>query len=131
MRKIIGVVAAVLLFAGSPAHAAPPTAEVEILWTLLVAKGAAVDVSYGVTCPDGFTGTTKVTITQVRDDGLLATGATTEELACGALGMARVTASVLGAPFERGRARLSMLVTGCNGPACFGVPIDQNIRIEK
>lgn len=130
--RIIGVIATALLVAvlgASPAQAATPT--VEILWTLIVAKGAAVDVSYGVTCPDGFTGTTTVSITQTRDDGLLAGGTTSEELACGALGMARVTASVLGAPFERGRAQLSMLVTGCDSLECFAVPINRNVRIEK
>ncbi|WP_127503209.1 hypothetical protein [Actinoplanes solisilvae] len=125
MRKIVAILSAALLtivLDAAPARAAGP--EVEILWTLLVAKGAAVDVSYGVTCPEDTTGTVTVSIAQVRDDGLLAGGTTTEELDCGALAMARVTASVLGAPFERGRASLSMLVTG-------GPPFTANVRLTK
>jgi len=136
MRRFLAVALSALTITAlgaGPARAAA-TAEVEVFWTLLVARGAAVDVSYGVTCPAGFTGTTTVTITQVRDDGLLAGGTTAEELTCdgtGFLEMSRVTASVLGAPFERGRASLSMLLSGCDAQACFSAPINQNTRLQN
>jgi hypothetical protein len=130
-RPFIATALSVLAFAAfgtAPAQAAP-TATVEVFWTFLVARGVAVDVGYAVDCPAGVTGTVDVAVTQVRDDGLTASGASTEALDCGMPGMQRVTASVTGAPFERGRATLTMLVSGCDDHGCFTVPISRNTRL--
>jgi len=129
MRKMIATaLAAVLLIALSPAPArAGATTGIEVFWTTLAARGAAVDVNFGITCPADVDGTATVSVTQTRDDGLIASGITVDEFACrngGILNISRVTASVLGAPFERGRARLTMLVTG-------SAPINQNTRLTN
>ena len=131
MRKMIATaLAAVLLIALSPAPAragAGATTGIEVFWTTLAARGAAVDVNFGITCPADVDGTATVSVTQTRDDGLIASGITVDEFACrngGILTISRVTASVLGAPFERGRARLTMLVTG-------SAPINQNTRLTN
>jgi hypothetical protein len=129
MRRIMTVIACALLLATLaplPARAAAAN-EVELFWTTLAARGAAVDVNYGITCPDDFTGTATASVVQTRDDGLIASGVTFDELSCrggGVLHITRITASVLGAPFERGRARLTMLVTGA-------APISQNVRLQN
>ncbi|WP_250007798.1 hypothetical protein [Actinoplanes sp. M2I2] len=118
----------VLLTALSPAPArADAGAEIGLLGTTLAARGAAVDVNYSVTCPADITGTATVSVTQTRDDGLIASGTAIDELTCrngGVLHITRVTATVGGAPFERGRARLTMLVTGA-------APINQNTRLQN
>ncbi|MCY1142325.1 hypothetical protein OWR29_30380 [Actinoplanes sp. Pm04-4] len=129
MRKImVTALSAVLLLALGPTAArAAATTEIEVFWTTLVARGAAVDVNFGITCPADVDGAVTVAITQTRDDGLIASGTTTEDFSCrngGILNISRVTASVLGAPFERGRARLTMLVTGA-------APISQNVRLQN
>jgi hypothetical protein len=129
MRRIMAVLVPALLLmvlAPLPARAGASTT-VEVFWTTLVARGAAVDVNFGITCPADVDGTATVAITQTRDDGLIASGTTTEDFSCrngGILNITRVTASVLGAPFERGRARLTMLVTGA-------APISQNVRLQN
>jgi hypothetical protein len=130
-RPIIAIALSVLAFAAfgtAPAQAAP-TSTVDVFWTSLVARGAAVDVAYAVDCPDGVTGTVDVALTQLRDDGLTASGTSTEALDCGAPGLQRVTASVTGAPFTRGRATLTMLVSGCDDQGCFTVPLSRNTRL--
>jgi hypothetical protein len=130
MRKIIATaLAAALLLALSPApaRAGAATTGIEVFWTTLAARGAAVDVNFSITCPADVDGTATVSVTQTRDDGLIAGGTTIDEFDCrngGILNISRVTASVLGAPFERGRARLTMLVTGA-------APINQNVRLQN
>ncbi len=112
--------------------AAPaPAATVELFWTALVSRGAAVDVAYGVTCPAGSTGTVEVSLTQLRDDGLTASGTGTAVLTCGFPDTERVTASIAGAPFTRGPATLTMLVSGCDGPDCFTVPVNRTVRLRN
>jgi hypothetical protein len=129
MRKMIATALAVaLLIALGPAPArAAATTGIEVFGTTLAARGAAVDVNFGITCPADVDGTATVAVTQTRDDGLTASGVVVDEFSCrngGILNIARVTASVLGAPFERGRARLTMLVTGA-------APINQNVRLQN
>ena len=129
MRRIMTVIASTLLLialAPLPARAAA-TNTIEVFWTTLVARGAAVDINYGITCPADFTGTATASVTQTRDDGLIASGAVVDEVSCsngGVLHITRVTAGVLGAPFERGRARFTMVVTGA-------APITQNVRLTS
>lgn len=129
LRKIIAMaLSATLLTAVGPTAArAAATNEVGLFSTSLAARGAAVDVNYSVTCPADFTGTATVSLTQTRDDGLIAGGVIVDDLACsngGVLHITRVTATVLGAPFERGRARLTLVVTGAD-------PINQNTRLTN
>jgi hypothetical protein len=132
-RPIIATALSVLTFAAlgaTPAQAAP-TATVEVTFTFLVARGAAVDVAYGVDCPAGVTGTVDVAITQLRDDGLTASGTSTEALECGFPAMQRVTASITGAPFKRGKATLTILASGCDDQGCFTVPLSRNTRLTN
>ncbi|MET0417771.1 MAG: hypothetical protein ABW022_17325 [Actinoplanes sp.] len=131
MRRLIAAALTALCLAtlgAAPAHAAP-TVTVDVLWTSLVSRGAAVDVAFGVTCPAGFTGTVDVALHQVRADGLVASGAEVAELACGMLDTQRVLASITGAPFTRGKATLTMLVSGCDGQECFTFPLNRSTRI--
>ncbi|MCO8276642.1 hypothetical protein M1L60_39295 [Actinoplanes sp. TRM 88003] len=129
MRKIIATaLSAVLILALGPAPArADASTEIQLFWTTLAARGAAVDVNFGITCPVDVDGTATVAITQTRDDGLTASGTGFDEFSCrngSILNITRVTASVLGAPFERGSARLTMVVTGA-------APINRNVRLTS
>ncbi len=132
-RPIIATALSVLTFAAlgaAPAQAAP-TATVDVIFTFLVARGAAVDVAYGVDCPAGVTGTVDVALTQIRDDGLTASGTSTEALECGFPAMQRVTAGIAGAPFKRGRATLTIVVSGCDDQGCFTLPLTRNTRLTN
>jgi hypothetical protein len=134
----LSTLAAITLTTGlatSPARAAypPSTATVQILMTTLVARGAAVDVSFAVDCPAGFTGSTVVSVAQVHD-GLTATGTARKALNCvgtGQLYLQRVTADITGAPFARGKATLAMQVVGCDASDCFSTPLNESIRITR
>ena len=143
MRRRLAATAALatLSFAAlgtTPAPAAAPApasadASVEVMWTVIVARGAAVDVSYSYTCPAGVTARSTATLTQVRADGLTARGTDVADVACtggGFLEMQRITAGIAGAPFERGPATLSLRMTGCDGTDCFDVRVDQKTRIK-
>ncbi|GAA0499551.1 hypothetical protein Ade02nite_82800 [Paractinoplanes deccanensis] len=113
---------------------APPTATIDVLWTTIAARGAAVDVAFGVSCPAGFTGTVTVSVAQARDDGLQAHGTAVTDLACvgsALLYTQRVTATVTGAPFERGKATLAMQVVACDETECFSTPLNGTTRITK
>ncbi|SNY56283.1 hypothetical protein [Paractinoplanes atraurantiacus] len=125
---IAPVLAAALLLA-------PPAATIDVLWTTIAAKGAAVDVAFGVACPEGFTGTATVSVAQARpSDGLPARGTAVTALTCSGTGLLytqRVTADVTGAPFERGRATLAMQVVACDERGCFSTPLNQTIRVTK
>ena len=133
-RRLAAAALSALSFAAlgaTPARAAD--ASVEVMWTLIVARGAAVDVSYSYTCPAGVTARSTATLTQVRADGLTAHGTDVADVACagdGLLEMQRITASITGAPFERGPATLSLRMTGCDGADCFDVRVDQRTRIK-
>ncbi|MEU8813041.1 hypothetical protein [Actinoplanes sp. NPDC048796] len=113
----------------------PPVATIDLLWTTIAARGAAVDVAFGVACPEGFTGTATVTVAQARpSDGLLAQGTGVKELTCSGPGLLytqRVTASITGAPFERGKATLAMQVVVCDEQGCASTPLNQQIRITR
>ncbi|XVV10388.1 hypothetical protein ACQP2X_36915 [Actinoplanes sp. CA-131856] len=113
----------------------PPAATIDVLWTTLAARGAAVDVAFGVECPEGFTGTATVTVAQARpSDGLLAQGSAVTALTCSGTGLLytqRVTATITGAPFERGRATLAMQVVACDDEECLSTPLNRDIRITK
>ena len=117
----------------APAQAAGG-ADIEVLWTLIVARGAAVDVAYGIDCPAGYTGTVTVSLAQVRDDGLRAGGTAVADLTCtgtGVLDTQRVTASITGAPFTRGRATLAMQAVACDDRDCFSTPVNRSTRIKN
>ena len=116
----------------APAHAAG--AEVDLLWTVLVARGAAVDVAYGIDCPAGYSGTVTFSLAQVRGDGLRAGGTAVADLVCGGTGLPdtqRVTASITGAPFTRGRATLAMQVVACDDQDCFSTPVNRTTRLTN
>lgn len=133
MRRLIAIaVAAALsvLAVAVPAQAAPAPAGAEIFWTSLIARGAAVDVAFGATCPEGSTGTVEVAVTQVRDDGLTARGSQTAVLTCGVPDTQRVLADITGAPFTRGPATLTMLLSGCDDTGCFTLPITRTVRLR-
>lgn len=138
MRRRIAVVSALSaaffsLFGAVPALAAAD-ADVDVMWAVRVARGAAVDVSYGLTCPAGYNATVTVSLNQVRSDGLRASGTVTEDLTCNGtsfLEMARVTASINGAPFQPRKATLAILATGCNDQDCFVVPVNQEIQVQN
>lgn len=137
MRRRIAVVSALSaavfsLFGAVPALAAAD-AKIDVLWALRVARGAAVDVTYGLTCPAGYQATVTVSLNQVRSDGLRASGTVTEDVTCtGApfLELARVTAGINGAPFQPRKATLAILATGCNDQDCFAVPVNQEIQVQ-
>ena len=127
--------ASALLPGAAPARAdyPPGTATVTLFQTTLAARGAAVDVNFGVTCPAGATGFTSVTITRTHD-GLIATGTAIAPLTCldgGQLMLQRVTATIGGAPFTKGNATLTLRVAGCDTVDCFTTSLDQNIKITK
>ncbi|MFF5078763.1 hypothetical protein ACFY36_17050 [Actinoplanes sp. NPDC000266] len=113
----------------------PPPATVDVLWTTLAARGAAVDVAFGVECPAGSTGTATVTVAQARpSDGLLAQGTAVTALTCSGTGLLytqRVTASITGAPFERGKATLAMQVVVCDSQECLSTPLNRTVRITR
>ncbi|WP_460885249.1 hypothetical protein [Paractinoplanes abujensis] len=116
-----------------PAHAAAD-ATIDVMFAFRVARGAAVDVSYGITCPADYRATVTVSLDQVRKDGLRASGTVTEQLTCagtGVLEMGRVTANIGGAPFQVGSATLAVLATGCNNQDCFVVPVNQEIHVQN
>lgn len=147
MRRIVlGLSIAVALiglpvapaFAVAPAAPATPaattattatTATIQLLSTTLVAKGAAVDISYAVDCPAGYAGSTTVSVTQPQ-----ASGTAVDELTCtgtGLLYLQRVTADVRGGPFERGKATLTMWAVACDSGGCFSTPFDATVRLTK
>ncbi|MBU2666761.1 hypothetical protein KOI35_24940 [Actinoplanes bogorensis] len=135
LRKVLTAVLALatVMFVAAPARAdEPATAQITVFWTSLVARGVAVDVSFGVSCPAGFTGTATVSVTQTRDDGLSASGQVTDDLVCTGTGrpeLSRPTAVVTGAPFDRGGARLDIVIAGCDGSTCFTTPLRQHTRL--
>jgi hypothetical protein len=118
--------------AAVPAKAAP-AATIDVLFTTIVARGAAVDVAFGITCPEGFTGTATVSLAQVRNsDGLHAQGSAVTDVTCsgtGLLYMQRVTADITGAPFARGKATLAMQVVACDDQTCFSTPLNRTTKI--
>ncbi|MBM2623353.1 hypothetical protein JIG36_48440 [Actinoplanes sp. LDG1-06] len=138
MRRRIALASVLSAFAfasigAAPAYAAAD-ATIDVMWAFRVARGAAVDVSYGITCPAGYQATVTVSLDQVRKDGLRASGTVTEQLTCagtGVLEMGRVTASVTGAPFQAGKATLAILATGCDDQDCFAVPVNQDIHVQN
>ncbi|MBU2666759.1 hypothetical protein KOI35_24930 [Actinoplanes bogorensis] len=137
MRKLLAIVLALvtIAFVAAPARADETAgAQIDVFWTTLVARGVAVDVNFGVTCPAGFTGTATVSVTQTRDDGLLAGGKVTDDQLCtgsGKLEISRATAAVTGAPFERGGAKLEIVIAGCDGATCFTTPLRQHTRLQN
>jgi hypothetical protein len=132
MRRIVlalSIVVAMLAAWSLPAAAAEPVATIQVLSATLVAKGAAVDISYAVDCPAGYTGSTTVAVTQPP-----AHGTAVDELICGGTGLLylqRVTADVTGAPFSRGRATLTMQAVACDSVGCFTTPLNETVRIDK
>ncbi|NMO56331.1 hypothetical protein HH310_34790 [Actinoplanes sp. TBRC 11911] len=131
MRRVVpvlSIVVALVAAQAAPATAAP-AATIQILTTTLVAKGAAVDVAYAVDCPAGYSGTTALDVAQPQ-----AHGTATDELTCtgtGLLYLQRVTADVTGAPFERGKATLTMRAVACNGTDCFSTPLQATVKLAK
>ncbi|MBL7261296.1 hypothetical protein [Paractinoplanes lichenicola] len=138
MRRRIALASALSAFAFASLGAAPAQAAADAtvspMFAFRVARGAAVDVSYGITCPAGYNATVTVSLDQVRKDGLRASGTVTEQLTCagtGVLEMGRVTAHISGAPFQVGKASLAILATGCNDQDCFVVPVNQEIQVQN
>ncbi len=134
-RLMVAATLAALFFTAlgpAPARAAA-TADIGVMWAFLVARGAGVDISYSMTCPEGFTGTVTASLSQVRKDGLVASGTAVDQLNClgsGTLEMVRVTASIGGAPFRPIKATLAIQVVGCDDQECFSVPVNQDVQIQ-
>jgi hypothetical protein len=108
---------------------AAPAATIQILSTTLVAKGAAVDISYAVDCPAGYSGSTALDVTQPQ-----AHGTATDELTCtgtGLLYLQRVTADITDAPFARGKATLTMQAMACSGADCISTPYQATVKITR
>ena len=131
MRRIVVLALSIVasLIPAPALAAAEPVATIQILSTTLVAKGAAVDISYAVDCPAGYAGSTTLSVTQPQ-----AHGTAVDELTCtgtGLLYLQRVTADVTGGAFERGRATLAMRATACDSAGCFSTPFTETVRIDK
>lgn len=112
---------------------AAPTASASMTGATLVAKGAAVDVSFLYSCSpggdfDGF----NVTVTQRVSGGRVTTASGNGPVACDGVqhtGVVQVLAQS-GLAFKKGTALANWQLTACDDVSCIGVTGSETVRIR-
>lgn len=138
-RRLIGLAAAVVCAAAlipvvtSASASADTIPAISVDSATIVAKGAAVQLTFTATCGAGDAGS--VTSTTTQTVGVhVAQGTTQTGFTCTGTPQqitALATANVSGAPFRPGNALIQASLADCPGANCTGASADTVLRLTK